>query len=162
MAHDLVGKAVTLVPMRLDDVRWLAAWLGSGRTKVLARWPPVFFDDAYPRKGRAFRVDVAGEPRGAVVHGAFWGQPASVNVELIPGALGEAEAADAIDALCRFLFESLHARTVWSELAPGDAAALAAFEAAGFRRERSTSEGRLAMQRGSPRPAARDAPTKPK
>lgn len=157
---DLVGKRALVVPMRLEGADLLAAWMSApdaqarwfgrpaSRAMVLARWPPVMFDDAYPRKGRAFLIESAGAARGAVLYHAMWGKPAHALLELVPGpGLDAALAADALDALVRYLFDGLRAAKAWAELPPGDALGAQAFEAAGFAPRGRTADGLAVVHR---------------
>lgn len=133
-APDLVGERVVLVPMWLEQADLLARWLGVPRPAVLARWPPVFFDDAFPQKGRAYAVEAHGAAVGAVLHHEVRGAPRAVRVELVRHAgLDAAMAADALRTLAGYVARALGVRALWAELAPTDAAGLEAFVAAGFR-----------------------------
>lgn len=169
---DLVGRRVLLQPMRLQDadlvVRWVNEpaqrrfWFGreASRSEVLARWPPVFFDDAYPQKGRIFRIDAGGAPVGAALYNPVWGLPRSARLELVLDAFVEADVgADALDALARYLPEALHVEDLWAEVHPDDARALAAFGRAGFEAHGRTADQGLAILRRS---RAGAASTKPK
>lgn len=158
MFPELSGREVTLVPMRLDEagllVRWVNEnpehWFGQmvGRVEVLRRWPPEVFDDAYPMKGRAFRIEVARQPVGAVVHGAVFGQPRNARLDLVLAGGAEARSGgDAVEALARYLFDALRVRVLWAELVPADARGLEAFTAAGFEPRAPTPEGRVVLRR---------------
>lgn len=158
MIPDLFGKRVRLVPMRLDEadqvVQWAnadpARWFGRAATRaeVLERWPPVLFDDAYPQKGRLFRLEVEGKVMGGLLHGSIWGAPRQTNLELLLLPTGTAEVAtDAIECLARWLFDDMRVRKVWAELPPGDERSGKAFQDAGFRQEKTTADGHVVLAR---------------
>jgi hypothetical protein len=156
---ELSGKRVTLVPMRIGEAELMVRWAreqgmgGASREEVLQRWPPVMFDDAYPMKGRVFRIDERGAPVGAVVQGEVWGEPRNCRIELVLGTDAAAEpGSDAIDTLSRFLFEVLRVPVLWAELPPGDARGLAAFAGAGFELRAPTAEGKVVLRRERPQP----------
>lgn len=161
---DLVGKKVVLVPMRLEEadllVKWVnepdqrGRWFGreASRAEVLERWPPVMFDDAYPQKGRAFRVDERRVPLGAVLYHALWGRPRNARLELVlAGGVGPEPGSDAVDALARYLFDALRAHDLWTEVPGDDSRDIAAFEGAGFQRAGATAEeGKAILRRVRP------------
>jgi RimJ/RimL family protein N-acetyltransferase len=173
---ELAGKRVTLVPMRLEEAdlvaKWVsepsvqARWFGkaASRHEVLERWPPVFFDDAFPQKGRMFRIDEGGAPVGGVAHGVVFGAPRNVMVELLLTPSASAETgADAVRALGPYLFESLLVHKAWAEVPPDQVREVASFEQAGYARAGFTAEGgRAILQRERPeagRRASRSAGT---
>lgn len=171
---DLAGKRILLIPMRADDAELLAKWMGDPANRphwlgreakhgdVTRRWNSEFFDDAYPQRGRAFRIEERKDALGAVIHGPVFGSPRNANVELLlaPGvdsSLGE----DALHALLDYVFGQLLVRKAWAEVAPEDARHLQAFLAAGFVEHGRTAQGgKLVLMRE--RPPARAASAKPK
>lgn len=170
---ELVGRHTVLVPMRLEEAQLIAAWVSDpsqaawwfgrkvGRAEVLQRWPPVFFDDAYPLKGRAFRVDEGHTPVGAAIHGAVEGKPRSVPVELVLAPRVSAlVGSDALDALAPYLFDGIHAHRATAELHPGDERGLAAFRGAGYTRT-GPSRGRELLERLRPAGPGRGAQAPP-
>jgi hypothetical protein len=141
MIPDFVGRHCTLAPMRLDEAPTLAAWIeprppaeaATARAAVLKRWPSVYFDDAYPQKGRAFRIVAQGKAFGAAIHGAVEGAPRGCRIDLLlaPGTPREV-ATEAVKLLLRYVFETLHLQRVWADIPSGAAELQAAFEGAGF------------------------------
>lgn len=168
MIPELAGRRAVLVPMRVEDqellARWLnepanqGLWLGheASRGEVAKRWDKEYFDDAYPQKGRAFRIDIDKKPLGAVVHGPVFGDPRNCLVELLLTSAADAEVgADAVRALTQYLFDQLLVRKVWAEVAPEDARALEAFAVAEYTSAGRTAEGgKVVLQRARP-PARR-------
>jgi RimJ/RimL family protein N-acetyltransferase len=168
---DLVGKQVVLVPMRADDLDLLHRWLGEptnapywygpapDRARLAERWPRPTFDDAYPQRGRAFRIEAGGKPLGAAIHGPVFGQPRNVLLELVlaPGE-GPDIGEDAIRSLAQYVFTALLVRKAWAEVHPEDSRTLAAYRAAGFQEQgHRTAQGQvvLHLERPSPRKAKR-------
>ncbi|HEV8361074.1 MAG TPA: hypothetical protein VGR28_11525 [Candidatus Thermoplasmatota archaeon] len=161
---DLVGKDVLLVPMRQDDIHVLVAWLNApgpralaggrdvARAEVMRRWPSEFFDDAYPQKGRAFRIERRGEVLGAAIYHPIFGAPRASRLELVPApGITAEQASDALDALARYVFGEHHVREAWAELPEADELGLAAFRAAGFAARGKTADGaRAVLRRAAP------------
>lgn len=176
MIPELAGRRTVLIPMRGEDqdllVKWLSApenheaWFGREVTRadVAKRWNREFFDDAYPQKGRAFRIDVDHKPVGAAVHGPVFGEPRNALVELLlaPGVGGDV-GADAVRALTQYLFDGLLVRKAWAEVAPRDPRGLEAFAAAEYEPAGRTAEqGWVVLQRMRPAARGSEASKKPK
>lgn len=168
MIPELAGRRAVLVPMRGEDLELLARWVSepanqavwfgreATRAEVARRWDKEYFDDAYPQRGRAFRIDLEHKPIGAVIHGPVFGDPRNCLVELVLASAADAEVgADAVRALIQYLFDQLLVRKVWAEVAPQDTRALEAFAAAEYTSAGRTAEGgKVVLQRARP-PARR-------
>lgn len=164
MIPELAGKRCVLVPMRVEDQELLAkllndpanraAWFGRevNRNDVTRKWDKEYFDDAYPQKGRAFRIEVDKKPVGAALHGVVFGDPRNVLLELLLAGDQPAEiGADAVRALTEYVFGQLLVRKAWAEVSPQDPRALEAFAAAEYQPAGKTAEGdRVVMQRMRP------------
>lgn len=164
MIPELAGKRCVLIPMRVEDQELLtrlvndpanrAAWFGREVTRndITQRWNREYFDDAYPQKGRAFRIEVDKKPVGAAIHGVVFGEPRNVLLELLLAGDQPAEVgADAVRALTEYVFGQLLVRKAWAEVSPQDPRSLEAFAAADYQPTgRTADQGKVVLQRDRP------------
>jgi len=149
------GKLVTLIPATLADRRRIFDWLTASDITSSMLGPPdfpgnppptweeydedyveYFFTDRFPQQGRCFLIEVNGEAVGQINYNDIDLEKSCVEFDIWmreKKVCGKGYGPDAIDALCSYVKEKFGCRYVILAPSARNAAAIRAYEKAGFR-----------------------------